>query len=140
MSFAMANWFVTEPGKKLGTLITRSGSMNFPLNPRTRPYKRPVAVLVDELSMSTSEIFAGGLQDLKLARIFGTKTPGAALPSVVEMLPNGDRFQFADRQLHLRRRQAARRDWRLARRSHIRSRARHSSKAVIRPSRPRSTG
>ncbi len=95
MSFAIANWFVTAPGKKLGTLITRSARANFPLNPRARPYKKPVAVLVDELSMSTSEILAGGLRDLKLARIFGTKTPGAALPSVVELLPNGDRFQFA---------------------------------------------
>ncbi len=95
MSFAIANWFVTEPGKKLGTLITRSAKANFPLQPRARPFKRPVAVLVDELSMSTSEILAGGLQDLKLARVFGTRTPGAALPSVVELLPNGDRFQFA---------------------------------------------
>ena len=95
MSFAIANWFVTEPGKKLGTLITRSATANFPLNPRARPFKQPVAVLVDELSMSTSEILAGGMQDLKLARIFGSRTPGAALPSVVELLPNGDRFQFA---------------------------------------------
>jgi carboxyl-terminal processing protease len=95
MSFAMANWFVTKPGLKLGTMITRAGSANFPLIPRQNPYQKPVAVLVDELSMSTSEIFAGGLRDLKLARIFGTKTPGAALPSMVEMLPNGDRFQFA---------------------------------------------
>jgi carboxyl-terminal processing protease len=94
MSFAIANWFVTKPGLKLGTLITRAGSMNFPLNPRVHPYEKPVAVLVDELSMSTSEILAGGLKDLKLARIFGSKTPGAALPSMVEMLPNGDRFQF----------------------------------------------
>jgi carboxyl-terminal processing protease len=47
------------------------------------------------MSMSTSEILAGGLRDLKRARIFGTKTPGAALPSMVEMLPNGDCFQFA---------------------------------------------
>ncbi len=52
-------------------------------------------MLVDELSMSTSEIFAGGLKDLKRARVFGTKTPGAALPSTVEVLPNGDRFQYA---------------------------------------------
>ncbi len=95
MSFAIANWFVTEPGQKLGTMITRAGTMNFPLNPRPRPFRKPVAVLVDELSMSTSEILAGGLRDLKRARIFGSKTPGAALPSMVEMLPNGDCFQFA---------------------------------------------
>ncbi len=95
MSFAIANWFVTEPRLKLGTLITRAGTMNFPLNRRAHPYEKPVAVLVDELSMSTSEILAGGLRDLKRARIFGTKTPGAALPSMVELLPNGDSFQFA---------------------------------------------
>ena len=95
MSFAIANWFVTEPGLKLGTLITRDGKMNFPVNPRVHPYQKPVAVLVDEMSMSTSEILAGGLRDLKRARIFGTKTPGAALPSIVEVLPNGDFFQFA---------------------------------------------
>jgi carboxyl-terminal processing protease len=95
MSFAMANWFVTKPGLKLGTLITRGGSANFPLNPRPHPYSKPVAVIVDEMSMSTSEILAGGLKDLKLARVFGTKTPGAALPSMVEVLPNGDLFQFA---------------------------------------------
>jgi carboxyl-terminal processing protease len=51
--------------------------------------------LVDEMSMSTSEILAGGLRDLKRVRIFGTPTPGAALPSHIEKLPSGDRFQFA---------------------------------------------
>src|SRR5262249_33546338 len=55
----------------------------------------PLAVLVDGCSASTSEIFAGGLQGLKRARVFGTRTAGAALPSLIELLPNGDRFQFA---------------------------------------------
>jgi carboxyl-terminal processing protease len=95
MSFAMVGWLVSEPGLKLGTMITRVGSLNFSIQPRRQPFKAPVAVLVDELSMSTSEIFAGGLKDLKRARVFGTKTPGAALPSTVEVLPNGDRFQYA---------------------------------------------
>jgi carboxyl-terminal processing protease len=35
------------------------------------------------------------LKDLGRARILGTRTPGAALPSVVEELANGDRFQYA---------------------------------------------
>lgn len=34
------------------------------VNPRPRPFRGPVAVLVDELSMSTSEIFAGGMKDI----------------------------------------------------------------------------
>lgn len=52
-------------------------------------------MLIDELSASTSEILAGGLQDLHRGRVFGRTSPGAALPSVIEKLPNGDRFQFA---------------------------------------------
>ncbi len=95
MAWALGGFLVSEPGQKLGTMITRVGSLNFTIQPRPKPFKGPVAVLVDELSMSTSEIFAGGLRDLKRARVFGTKTPGAALPSTVEMLPNGDRFQYA---------------------------------------------
>jgi carboxyl-terminal processing protease len=35
------------------------------------------------------------MQDLKRARIFGSRSAGAALPSVIESLPNGDLFQFA---------------------------------------------
>jgi carboxyl-terminal processing protease len=54
-----------------------------------------VALLIDDLSASTSEIFAGGLQDLGLVRIFGMRTAGAALPSMIEKLPNGDGFQYA---------------------------------------------
>jgi len=50
---------------------------------------------VDGGSGSTSEIFAGGMKDLKRARIFGTRSAGAALPSVIEKLPNGDGFQYA---------------------------------------------
>ena len=87
---------MNEPDLKLGTMITRDGSINFVLNPRPEPYTGPVAVLVDELSMSTSEILAGGLKDLGRARIFGTQDAGgAALPSRVDVLPNGDGFQYA---------------------------------------------
>lgn len=95
MALGLGGWFVSDADRKLGTMITRDGSINFSLNPRPTPYEGPVAVLVDELSMSTSEILGGGLRDLKRARVFGTKTPGAALPSRVDVLPNGDRFQYA---------------------------------------------
>jgi carboxyl-terminal processing protease len=52
-------------------------------------------VLVDGNSASTSEILAGGLKDLGRARVFGTKSAAAALPSIIERLPNGDGFQYA---------------------------------------------
>jgi carboxyl-terminal processing protease len=35
------------------------------------------------------------LKDLGRARIFGTRTAAAALPSVFEKLPDGDGFQYA---------------------------------------------
>jgi carboxyl-terminal processing protease len=35
------------------------------------------------------------LKDLGRARIFGTRTAAAALPSIIEKLPNGDGFQYA---------------------------------------------
>lgn len=95
MAMGMGNWLVDKPNLKLGTMSTRTMNLNFVLNPQVRPFKGPVAVLVDEMSMSTSEIMAGGLQDIGRARVFGISTPGMALPSVVVTLPNGDGFQYA---------------------------------------------
>ncbi len=95
MAMGMGGWLVSDADRKLGTMITRAGSLHFTLNPRPQPFTKPVAVIVDELSMSTSEILAGGLKDIKRARIFGVRTPGAALPSRVDVLPNGDGFQYA---------------------------------------------
>lgn len=95
MAMGIGGFVVSEPNQRLGTMQSRAGSINFVLNPRAAAYAGPLAILVDEESMSTSEILAGGLQDLRRARVFGTRTPGAALPSVVERLPNGDGFQYA---------------------------------------------
>ena len=63
--------------------------------PRPQTFRGPLAILVDGCSASTAEIFAGGLKDAGRARIFGTRTAGAALPSIIERLPNGDGFQYA---------------------------------------------
>src|ERR1700730_13674492 len=95
MAMDMGGWFIDTPGQRLGTLYMRETSLNFVVNPRASVFTGPVAILVDGASASTSEIFAGGLTDLKRARIFGTRTAAAALPSIIEKLPNGDGFQFA---------------------------------------------
>jgi carboxyl-terminal processing protease len=95
MAMGVGNWFVEEPNQKLGTLFTRESSFKFALSPRSETFRGPLAILVDSLSASTSEILTGGLQDLKRARVFGSRTAGAALPSVVERVPNGDGFQYA---------------------------------------------
>ena len=79
---------------RLGTMYLRNNELKFVVFPRALTYDGPVAVLTDGLSASTSEIFAGGLQDLGRAKIFGTVTAGAALPSIIDRLPNGDGFQY----------------------------------------------
>ncbi len=95
MAMGMAGWFVPDQGQKLGTMTLRGSQLRFTVSPRPHPYGGKLAVLVDALSASTTEILAAGLQDLGRARIFGTRTAGAALPSIIEKLPNGDGFQYA---------------------------------------------
>jgi carboxyl-terminal processing protease len=95
MATGIAGWFVDKPNSKLGTMQMRDSKLNFVVNPRPQTYKGPVAILIDGASASTAEIFAGGMQDLKRARIFGTRSAAAALPSIVERLENGDGFQYA---------------------------------------------
>src|SRR5690606_24135912 len=95
LAASMSGFFIEEPNTKLGTLYQRNLTLKLTVNPRLHTFKGKVAILVDGTSVSTSEIMAGGLQDLKRARIFGTTTAGAALPSMIERLPNGDLFQYA---------------------------------------------
>jgi len=91
----VAGFFVAEEGLRLGTMRTRDAALNFVVNPRSPSYRGPLAILIDEASASTSEILAAGLRDLKRARLFGSRTAGAALPSWIERLANGDAFQYA---------------------------------------------
>jgi carboxyl-terminal processing protease len=95
MAMGLAGWFTSQSGLRLGTMYLRSTSLKFAVFPRAEPFRGPLAILVDGCSASTSEIFAGGMQDLKRARVFGTHTAGAALPSMFTKLPNGDGFQYA---------------------------------------------
>ena len=91
----VAGWFLDQPGLRLGDMFLRSAKLKFVVFPRPSPFRGPLAILVDGCSASTSEIFAGGMQDLKRARVFGMRSAGAALPSMFERLPNGDGFQYA---------------------------------------------
>jgi carboxyl-terminal processing protease len=95
MAMGMAGYLVDRPGLRLGTMYMREATLNFVINPRTPNFAGPVAILMDGESASTAEIFAGGLQDLGRAHVFGTRSAAAALPSVIERLPNGDGFQYA---------------------------------------------
>jgi carboxyl-terminal processing protease len=94
MAMSIAGWMTKGERLSLGTMTTRDGKMLFTVFPRKLSFRGKVVVLVDELSMSTTEILAGGLKDLALAQIIGRKTPGSALPSIVEKLPHGAGFQY----------------------------------------------
>src|SRR4030095_4687624 len=75
----------------LGTMRTRKDSMSFFVNPAERRYAGPVVVIVDGSTGSTAEILSGGLQAIGRARVVGTTSMGAALPSTFETLPPGHR-------------------------------------------------
>ena len=95
MAMGMAGYLIDRSGLRLGTMHMRETTLNFVVNPRLETFDGPVAVLLDGTSASTSEILAGGLKDLGRARIFGTRSAAAALPSIFEKLPDGDGFQYA---------------------------------------------
>jgi carboxyl-terminal processing protease len=59
------------------------------------PFTGRVAVLIDERTASTSEIFAQSMRDLERVRVFGSgPSQGAALPSLIEELPGGAILQY----------------------------------------------
>ncbi len=94
MAMGLAGFFIEDSGRQLGEMKMRGTTLKFTVFPRAETYPGKVAILLDEGSASTAEIFAQGMQDLKRARIFGTRSAGAALPSDIIRLPNGDGFQY----------------------------------------------
>jgi carboxyl-terminal processing protease len=97
MLMGISGHFLTER-KPLGVMKTRDSELRFASNPRlvsaagerVEPFAGPVAILVDALTGSASECFAGGMQSLGRARVFGQTSMGQALPAVFDRLPNGD--------------------------------------------------
>ncbi len=97
MVMGIAGHFYREK-VNLGTFNTRTQSLSFKVNPRTvtrtgkrvEPYGGPVAILMDRMSASTSEMFAGGMQETGRAKVFGRPSAGMILPAYMDRLPNGD--------------------------------------------------
>jgi carboxyl-terminal processing protease len=97
MIMGISGHFLQER-KPLGVMKTRQSVLNFASNPRlvsaagerVEPYAGRVAILMDGLSGSASECFAGGMQSLGRARVFGQRSMGQALPALFDRLPNGD--------------------------------------------------
>lgn len=82
----------------LGKMKTADNTMNLVILPRQvaddgsdlRRLRGPVAILIDRGSASSSEIFAGALQAVGRARLFGETSAGMALPAMTSKLPSGD--------------------------------------------------
>jgi carboxyl-terminal processing protease len=97
MIMGIAGHFVADRAV-LGVMRTKDSELRFTVNPRlvnavgerVQPYSGPLAILVDGMTGSASECFAGGMQSLGRARIFGQTSMGQALPALFDKLPNGD--------------------------------------------------
>lgn len=97
MLMGISGHFVGER-KTLGVMKTRESELRFVANPRlvsaagerVAAFGGPLAILVDAMSGSASECFAGGMQSIGRARVFGQPSMGQALPALFDRLPNGD--------------------------------------------------
>jgi carboxyl-terminal processing protease len=97
MIMGISGQFLTDR-KPLGTMKTRDATLHFAANPRlvnaagerVEPFGGPVAILIDAMTGSASECFAGGMQAIGRARVFGQTSMGQALPAFFAKLPNGD--------------------------------------------------
>ena len=94
IAMAIAGRICGEQGS-LGVMKMRSGELKFAFFPQENRYAGPVAVLINGMSASTSEIFSSGVQEIGRAVIVGERSAGAALPSYIQKLPTGALFQFA---------------------------------------------
>ncbi len=102
MVMGFGGYFV-DSALSLGTMRSRQLALHFVMNPRraktdgtsAAPYAGLMAILVDPMSASTSEIFATGMQRIGRARVFGERSAGEALPAMMDRLPSGDVFVHA---------------------------------------------
>lgn len=101
MVMGISGHYFAKP-ETLGTIKIREATMRYVSNPvrvsrsgqPMQPFTGRVAVIVDELSASTTEILAAALQRLGRARVFGAPSAGQALPALLTKLPNGDRLMY----------------------------------------------
>lgn len=97
MLMGIAGQFIADR-VSLGEMRSREGTLQFFANPRAvspdgrpvKPFAGRVAILIDRLTGSASECFAGGMQSIGRARIFGEPSMGQALPALFDKLPSGD--------------------------------------------------
>jgi carboxyl-terminal processing protease len=78
-----------------GEMRMRQGATLFRVAPQRHAYRGKLAVLIDDASVSASEMFASGLQESGRAVVIGERSAGSTLPSVAKELPTGAILQYA---------------------------------------------
>ena len=81
------------------TYLTRDGPIDQILEPAEETYEGPVLILIDTMSTSASEEFAGGMQAIRRAVIIGEQSPGSVCGANVKLLPNGALLVFPTMEL-----------------------------------------
>jgi carboxyl-terminal processing protease len=79
----------------LGTSRMRKGYENYIVYPQKNPYMGPVVILVDCMSGSASESFAGGMQAVGRAVVVGERSGGGDLDAAIDELPTGALLLYA---------------------------------------------
>ncbi len=85
---------LTDTSFQLGKMQMKDGWIGFFADPQPSAFLGPLAILIDEFSASTSEIFAQGMQESTRAKVFGRTSMGAALPSKFVDLSSHFRLQL----------------------------------------------
>lgn len=94
MAVPVARMLLSKPGS-LGVLQMRAFKQEFNVEAGKKPFTGSVALLVDEGTASTSEIFAQGMKELdRVTVVGGRNSAGAALPSLIEELSGGALLQY----------------------------------------------
>ncbi|MEC8379242.1 MAG: S41 family peptidase [Myxococcota bacterium] len=89
-------YLLSEADLLFAQQITKESEFRYIIYPRPshQIFNGPLVVLIDELSISTAEIFARAIQLTGRGTIIGSPSAGRVLSSMVESLPNGDRLQL----------------------------------------------
>ncbi|MCA9634463.1 MAG: hypothetical protein KC420_00325, partial [Myxococcales bacterium] len=95
MSVPLARMLLSREGS-LGVLRFRDFEQEFKVAANPDAFGGPLAILIDEGTASTSEIFVAGMRDLGRVKaiVGGRASAGAALPSLIERLADGATLQY----------------------------------------------
>jgi carboxyl-terminal processing protease len=78
----------------IGTIRTRSGGLPIPAFPQRASYSGSLVILIDRLSVSSSEVMAAALQESGRAVVVGERSAGQVLGANILKLPTGALFEY----------------------------------------------